>query len=122
MNPDQFIRKYEDTHTELQVLEAMQKNKSLIKVHPEDKNIQLKKEIPGKHLIEAIETEKRAEGLQHVLLDACAARLPDLMEMPMEKLLSATIKMIPQKIDAKVDANFSLVNLIQRAHTVDVDE
>ena len=115
MTPEQFIRKYQDTHTELEALEHFQKNKSLVKYEPGDKNIEKKKAIPGKHLIESIETEKRAEGLQHVLLDACSARIKDLMDIPMEKLVGLTIKTLPQKIDGKMEHSMTFADIVRKA-------
>ena len=118
MTPEEFIRKYEDTHTELEALDALRDNKSLIKVHPEDKNITKYGKIPGKALIEAKAFDKRTEGFKHLIFDACGARLPDLMEMPVDKLFSQAAKLIPNQLEQKIEGNFTLVNMIQKAHIV----
>ena len=115
MNPEEFIRKYEDTHTELSVIDKLASSGSLIEKHPEDKNITVKGVIPGKHLIESRATEKRAEGLLHCLFDACSARIPDLMEMPIDKLVALTIKASPQKIDQKIEHEFTFADMVKKA-------
>lgn len=122
MNKEEFTRRYKDTHTELQLLEASRETTSLVKVHPEDKGIASNYKIPGKALIESLAMEKRAEGLSHCLLDAISARVEDLMDIPMEKLVSLGIKTLPQKVDQKIDGNFTLINMIQKAHTVDAEQ
>jgi len=115
MTPEQFRATYEDTHTEFQVLDLLEKGGSLIKVHPGDKNITIRHKIPGKALIESIEMEKRADGLSHCLLDAIGARIGDLMDIPMEKLVSLGIKTLPQKIDQKMEHNFTFADMVKKA-------
>ena len=115
MTPEEFKRRYEDTHTELQLLELMNSNKSLIKTHPEDKNITRDHKIPGKKLIESLAMEERAEGISHVLLDACGARIGDLMEMPVDKLYSLAIKTLPQKVAQTIDHNFTFADMVKKA-------
>lgn len=126
MTPEEFKALYMDTHMEFQATDALLKgsyNKgSLAKIEPGDKNIKKYGKIPGKALIESKAMEKRAEGLSHCLMDAIGARVGDLMEIPMEKLVGLGIKTLPQKVDQKIDGNFTLVNMIHKAQTVDAEQ
>ncbi len=123
MTPEEFKKTYMDTHMELQAIDALNKgsfnNGSLMKVEPGDKNIKRYGKIPGKKLIEAKAMEDRADGLAHCVFDACGARAGDLMEIPAEKLFSLAVKLSPQKIDQKIEGNFTLVEMIQRVHSTD---
>ena len=119
MTPEQFKELYMDTHTEFQVLDMLEKGAfdkgSLVKVSPGDKNITIRHKIPGKALIESIEMEKRADGLSHCLLDAKGARIGDLMDIPMDKLVSLAIKANPQKIDQTIDHSFTFADMVKKA-------
>ena len=127
MTPEEFKSTYQDTHTEFQVLDLLEKGGSLIKVHPGDKNISVRGKIPGKALIESKEMEKRQEGLSHCLFDAVGARVGDLMEIQMDKLVALAIKSAPQKIDQKIEGNFTFAEMVKIASTentieVEIDE
>jgi len=115
MTPEEFKRTYEDTHTELQALEMMRNNGSLIASEPGDRNITVRGKIPGKSLIEAREMDKRAEGLSHCLMDAVGARVGDLMDIPMDKLVSLAIKSNPQRIDQTIDHSFTFADMVKKA-------
>ena len=115
MNPEEFKARYTDTHTELQALEVMRSKGSLITAHPEDKNITVRGKIPGKALIESKSMKDRAEGLSHCLMDAIGARISDLMEIPMEKLVSLGIKTLPQKIDQETTHTFTFADMVKKA-------
>jgi hypothetical protein len=118
MTPEEFKKTYLDTHMELAVTDVLNKgafnNGSLMKMEPGDKNITKRGKIPGKKMIEAKAMEDRAEGLSHCLMDAIGARVDELLVIPMDKLVSLGIKTLPQKIDQKVDGNFTLVDMVQR--------
>lgn len=115
MNREEFKRIYSDTHTEMQLIEELGKSKSLIHRHPSDKNITKYGKIPGKALIEHKAMEKRAEGLSHCLLDAISARVGDLMEIPMEKLVALGIKTLPQKVESHIDHSFTFADMVKKA-------
>ena len=115
MTPEEFRRTYEDTHTELQALELMRNNGSLIKTEPGARNITVNGKIPGKALIEKRAMEERAEGLAHCLMDAVGARVGDLMDIPMDKLVSLAIKANPQKIDQTIDHSFTFADMVKKA-------
>jgi hypothetical protein len=125
MTPEEFKKIYTDTHLEFQLTDALNAgsfNKgSLIKTSPGDKNITVRGKIPGKALIESREMDKRAEGLSHMVLDACGARASDLMEIPADKLFALAAKLLPQKTESKIDANFTLVNMIQQSQKAKVE-
>jgi len=114
MTPEEFKRRYEGTHTELQVADLTY-GQSLIKNSPGDKNITTRGKIPGKALIEAKAMEDRAEGLSHCLMDAVSARVGHLMEIPMDKLVALAIKTLPQKVDQKIDHSFTFADMVKRA-------
>ena len=120
MTPEEFKKVYTDTHMEFQIAD-LEKGGSLIKVHPGDKNITTHYKIPGKALIEQRAIKDRAEALSHCLMDAVGARASDLMEIPMDKLVSLAIKANPQKIEQNIEGNFTLVNMIQKARTIDAE-
>ena len=125
MNPEEFISTYKDTHMEFQLTDALNAGSfdkgSLIKTSPGDKNITVRGKIPGKALIESREMDKRAEGLSHCLMDAVGARIDNLMEIPMDKLVSLAIKTLPQKTESKIEGNFTLVNMIQQSQKAKVE-
>jgi hypothetical protein len=115
MKPEEFKSLYMDTHMELQVLEKLNDTGTLIKDSPGDKNITRRYKIPGKALIESIEMEKRADGLSHCLMDAIGARVGDLMDIPMEKLVALGIKTLPQKVDSKMEHTFTFADMVKKA-------
>ena len=126
MTPEEFTKRYTDTHMELQIADLTY-GQSLIKKHPGDKNITIHGKIPGKALIEAKAMEDRAEGLSHCLMDAVSARIPHLLEIPMDKLVALAIKSAPQKIDQKIEGNFTFAEMVKIASTekdidVEIDE
>ena len=124
MTPEEFKKTYTDTHTELQVADLMH-GQSLIKVHPGDKNITVRGKIPGKALIEKKAMDERAEGMAHCLMDAVGARVSDLMDIPMDKLVSLAIKANPQKLEQKIEGNFTFAEMVKIASTeidVEIDE
>ena len=116
MNQEEFKRIYTDTHMELQVADLMH-GQSLIKVHPGDKNISARGKIPGKALIEKKAMDERAEGMAHCLMDAVGARVGDLMDIPMDKLVSLAIKANPQKLEQKIEGNFTFAEMVKIAST-----
>ena len=120
MNQEEFKRIYTDTHMELQVADLMH-GQSLIKVHPGDKNITVRGKIPGKALIEKLAMDERAEGMAHCLMDAVGARIGDLMDIPMDKLVSLAIKANPQKLEQKIEGNFTFAEMVKIASTEDID-
>jgi len=120
MNQEEFKRIYTDTHMELQVADLMH-GQSLIKNSPGDKNITVRGKIPGKALIEKIAMDERAEGMAHCLMDAVGARVGDLMDIPMDKLVSLAIKANPQKLEQKIEGNFTFAEMVKIASTEDID-
>ena len=124
MNQEEFKRIYTDTHMELQVADLMH-GQSLIKNSPGDKNITVRGKIPGKALIEKKAMDERAEGMAHCLMDAVGARIGDLMDIPMDKLVSLAIKANPQKLEQKIEGNFTFAEMVKIASTeidVEIDE
>ena len=118
MTPEEFKKKYDDTHEELQISGLIAnglKGGNLVKSSPGDKNITKFGKIPGKALIEAKSMKDRKEGLAHCLLDACAARYPELMDVRVDKLFELALKALPQQLDQHIDVNFTFAEFVKKA-------
>lgn len=105
MSKEEFKNKYTDTHTALECSDLVRSGDGSLVKHKEKGIVTNNGStyIIGKRGIEAQAMAKRQEALQHMLLDATACRAEEALEIPYDKLVSLTIKAMPQRVDQKVD-------------------
>lgn len=124
MSVDEFNRKYKDTHTEIKAMSRLKSGKFIPNVnnikHPEDRNISPNPavKIPGKAEIEKVEAAKREDREREYFKDAFWVRKLEVLDpeaMPITKLSDIVVKMMPQKVEGKVDHSFSYADMVLTA-------
>ena len=129
-NEEEFLRKYTDTHTELQMIEQMTKkgNKgSVISKHPSDYNVKNNKYEVAKKKIEKKAMTERADDYRNFVLDATSVRAKDILTMNAKDLFYLAAKVLPQQLESKVENTFTFAEFAKNsyenanAETIDVE-
>ena len=114
MSKEEFLNKWMDTHTEFTLQDKLgSSNGSLIKKSDGDKNIDYRKKIPGKNIIEAKAIEKRDETFREYLDDAITVRNKEILDIDFEKLLALRVKTMVQRIEQKTEAVHSFADMVK---------
>ena len=106
MDLEQYDRKYTDTHTELEGVELLIAGSKGHTIEPGDKNA--KDVSKHKRQYEADGFKKRAENLQHMVLDTVEVRSKDMLDkkqLPMKDLLKIATGLIPKKVEVKAEVH-----------------
>ena len=121
MTEEEFRRTYMDPHMELKTTDVLSQgsfSKSNAATYsPGDKNIRTHGKIPGKSLIESKEMEKRRIGVEHLVFDAISVNAHKVKDVPVQNLIALAIKMAPQKLEGKVEHEFTLMEFVHKAHS-----
>ncbi len=116
MTPEEFINKWADTHTEMQLADSLRG--SLIRSSEGDKGVTNHGKLPGKNVIEREAFEKKADDLRELVMDAVvgvrAADILDKEQMPYDKLLGHAIRLLPQKIEQKGEMTHSFADMVKK--------
>ena len=118
---DAFKAKYVDTHTEIKAESMMlgatsgqYRKKNSIKFHPGDKNARNVKKL--KRPIEAMCMKEQDDKTRMMLVDAFHVRgkeILDKKDYPIKDLVNAVIKMMPQRIDQKIEHDMSFAEMVK---------
>ena len=104
MNEEMYKRKYVDTHTELEGVGLLIAGSKSHTIEPGDKNA--KDVAKHKKKYEADGFKKRAENLQHMVLDTVDVRSADMLDkkqLPMKDLLKIATGLLPKQVEIKAE-------------------
>jgi hypothetical protein len=118
---EEFERRYVDTHTEIKAQSLLTgatsgqfRPKNNIRMEPGDKNAkrvgQLKKPIE-KHCLEV--QQNKMVGYLGDALDVRRKEILNKNDYPIDKLINALIKLMPQKVESEVNASMTFADMIK---------